>query len=280
MTNAAAELRTESTDDLAKEVLSALFERRQIHPLTKLSPVLDLPTAYRVTAAVRRMREARGERVVGRKIGFTNRTIWDEYDVHAPIWGYVYDKTLHRLTDLDGPFAIDHLVEPRIEPEIVFKLATAPQAGMDKQALLSCVEWVAHGFEIVQSLFPAWRFQAADTVAAFGLHGALILGEPQPVTSGDRDGWTSKLSEFDVTLMRNGIEVDHGRAENVLGGGPLVALRHLVEVLAADPDSPPLAAGEIVTTGTVTKALPISPGEEWSTRLNGLPLPGGSIAFV
>ncbi len=65
----------------------------------------------------------------------------------------------------------------------------------------------------------------------------------------------------------------------MLGGGPLAALRHVVAVLAADPGSPQLSAGEVVTTGTLTKALPIAPGEHWSTRLSGIPLPGATVAF-
>src|SRR5262245_35731855 len=95
--------------------------------------------AYAVTAAVRRSREARGEHVVGRKIGFTNTTIWEEYGVHAPIWGYMYDTTVFDLAGLSGGFDVAHLLEPRIEPEIVFGLARAPQAGMDERALLDCI---------------------------------------------------------------------------------------------------------------------------------------------
>ena len=38
------------------------------------------------------------------------------------------------------------------------------------------VDWVAHGFEFVQSIFPGWRFQAADTVADVGLHGRCFSG--------------------------------------------------------------------------------------------------------
>jgi 2-oxo-3-hexenedioate decarboxylase len=119
------------TDQIAIEILSALAEQRQIIPLTTRSGGLNLADAYRVTASVRKVREARGEHVVGRKIGFTNRTIWDEYDVHAPIWGYVYDRTLHRLQHLDGPFSLATLVEPRIEPEIVFGLGRPPDPGID-----------------------------------------------------------------------------------------------------------------------------------------------------
>lgn len=102
--------------------------------------------------------------------------MWAEYGVEAPIWGYVYDTTLHWLADLDAPYSLSALAEPRIEPEIAFKLARAPEPEMDERALLDCIEWVAHGFEIVQSHYPGWRFTAADTVAAFGLHGALLLG--------------------------------------------------------------------------------------------------------
>lgn len=273
-----AELRSPSRDAVAEEVLAALDERRQIFPLTSRDGGLDLGEAYGIAAAVRRAREARGERVVGRKAGFTNRTIWDEYGVHAPIWGYVYDRTLHRLDDLDG-FDLSALVEPRIEPEIVLGLGRAPEAGMDERALLGCVDWVSHGFEIVQSLYPGWRFRAADTIAAFGLHGALLLGPRRAIAAENADPWRERLARFEISLVRDGVEVDRGHAANVLGGGPLAALSHLVQVLAVDPNNPPLAPGEIVTTGTLTRALPIAPGERWSTRLDGLALEGIAVAF-
>lgn len=265
---------------LAKEVLAAHRDRRQIAPLTARSPRLSLDQAYQITAAVRQARESRGERVLGRKIGFTNQTIWDEYDVHAPIWGYVYDTTLRRLSDTGGPFDLFSVVEPRIEPEIVFRLRAPPDPAMDERELLDCIEWVAHGFEIVQSLFPGWRFQAADTVAAFGLHGALLLGPQHAIVTEDRDRWFRSLADFEVTLMQDGRDADVGRSSHVLGGGPLTALRHLVGVLAVDLDSPPLAAGEIVTTGTLTKAFPVAARQVWSTRFSGLNLGGIRTAFT
>ena len=38
-------------------------------------------------------RIAQGWKMTGRKIGFTNRTLWDRYGVHEPMWGTVYDRT-------------------------------------------------------------------------------------------------------------------------------------------------------------------------------------------
>jgi 2-oxo-3-hexenedioate decarboxylase len=55
-------------------------------------------------------------------------------------------------------------------------------------------------------------------------------------------------------------------------GSPLLALRHLVELLAADRHNPPLRAGEIISTGTLTLAMPVHAGETWTTRVHGLPL--------
>lgn len=124
------------------------------------------------------------------------------------------------------------------------------------------------------------RFTAADTVAAFGLHGALLVGPQVVVRPETAARWYETLAGFEIGLLRDGEAVDHGRASNVLGGGPLTALRHLVGVLAADPEAPPLTAGEIVSTGTLTRALPIRGGETWSTSLNGLSLPGASISFL
>ncbi|HSB23693.1 MAG TPA: hydratase, partial [Burkholderiaceae bacterium] len=54
----------------------------------------DLAQAYRDALAVRALRVARGEKPVGFKIGFTNRTIWQRYRVFAPIWGTVWNTTL------------------------------------------------------------------------------------------------------------------------------------------------------------------------------------------
>ena len=222
------------------------------------------------------MRQARGEKPLGRKIGFTNRTIWPEYSVYAPIWGFVYDRTVHDL-GRTAALPLSGFAEPRIEPEIVFGLAAAPSAGMDEAALLACLEWVAHGFEIVQSIYPQWKFAAADTIAANGVHGALLSA--RGIRSPARRRMAGELARFDIDLSRDGRHIDRGNAANVLDG-PLAALRHLVGLLAHDPINPPLAAGEIVTTGTLTRAMPVKPGETWSTALHGIPLDGIRLRFT
>jgi 2-oxo-3-hexenedioate decarboxylase len=272
-------LTIDSTSARAAMILAAADQCRPIPPLTVRDPTFGLDDAYEVAGEVRRLREARGERVVGRKIGFTNTTMWDEYNVAAPIWGYVYDSTRHGLSEVVAPVELAPFVEPRIEPEIVFGLAQAPERGMDERALVNCVDWVALGFEVVQSVFPGWRFRAPDTVAAFGLHGALYIGEAVTLTPESRGDWQERLRRFGIPLRQGDGLIEEGRASNVLSGGPLSALRHLVEVLAETPGSPSLAAGEVITTGTLTNAYPVTAGETWSTLSEGLPLKGIKMTF-
>ena len=275
-----------STDDtnkladakaIAAEALAALDAGRQIPPFSTRRAAFDLKDAYLATAVIRQARETRGQIPVGRKIGFTNRTIWAEYKVYEPIWGYVYNRTVHDLAGIGDSFPLASLAEPRIEPEIVFGLAVAPSPDMDEGALLACIDWVAHGFEIVQSIFPGWVFSAPDTVAGFGLHGALLFGPRHSIAEHAGD-WNRTLSTFEIDLKRNGTIADHGRAVNVLGG-PVSALRHLVDTLGRDQVNPPLAPGEIVTTGTLTRAFPVSAGETWTTQLSGIALDGLCVRF-
>jgi len=262
-------------EEAAAEIFAALGTGRQVRPFSDRHPGFDLPAAYRVAALVHERRVARGERPVGRKIGFTNRRIWDEYGVYAPIWGHVYDTTLHDLAAVSARFALAGLAEPRIEPEIIFGMSAAPRAAMDDAELLGCIEWVAHGFELVQSIFPGWVFTPADTVAAYGLHGALLVGHRVPVAA-ELARWRATLPTFNIELACDGESMERGCGAHVLDG-PVAALRHLITVLEASPEHKPLGAGEIVTTGTLTRALPVQAGQTWSTRLSGIELPGATV---
>jgi 2-oxo-3-hexenedioate decarboxylase len=265
-------MNTIDTTAKATEILDALDGQRRLSAFSGI----EMPQAYAVVAEMRRLRTARGEMVLGRKIGFTNRTIWEEYKVFAPIWGYMYDTT---LSDASAQRNVDlsKFAEPRIEPEIAFGFARTPQAGMSPAEILDCVDWVSHGFEIVQSHYPDWKFAAPDTVANNALHGAFFLGEKVSIAN-DRTVWLDALTVFEISLFRNGEQVDKGHARNVLDG-PLFAIKHLLDLLKDDPHNPPVAAGEIITTGTVTKAFPIASGETWRTEVHGLKLPGIELKF-
>jgi len=261
----------------ADAILAAADSRHLIERLTDRDPSLDEDGAYAIAWDVHARRRERGERPVGRKIGFTNRTIWAEYGVWAPIWSHVYDSTVHHAPDGAAHLAIGHLLQPRIEPEIQLHFSRTPPVTRDEAAILESIDWIAHGFEIVQSVYPDWKFTKEDAIAAFALHGALVVGRPVAVR--DIDDCAAKLRSFTIAMSRDDGRTVRGGGANVLDT-PLLAFAHLAERLATQARFAPVQAGEIVTTGTLTAALPVSPGQTWTTVLDGIDLPGLSITFA
>jgi len=255
----------------ARELLAALDGARLVPLLSERDPGFDLAEAFAVADELRRLRIARGERPAGYKIGFTNRGIWDRYGVHAPIWGPVWDSTVQQVEGEAATVSLAPFSQPRLEPEIMFGFSRTPRAGMSEAELAACLEWVAHGYEIVHTHSADWRFKAADTVADFALHGRLLVGRRVPIAAFADPA--RELAALHVTLLCDGAVIDEGDATIVLDG-PLTALRLWVDAMAAQPAQWPIVAGDIVTTGTITDAAPMRPGHRFETRLSDPRLPG------
>ena len=148
---------------------------------------------------------------------------------------------------------------------------------MGEADLLDCVGAVAHCFELVHSPVAGWKFLAADATAAYGLHMALLVG-PWHDISVDRTGWANVLRDVNVTLSGSDGVTRSGKGRDAFGS-PLLALQFLVEDLAEHPERMPIAAGEIVTTGTLTEAMPVQPGQTWTTAVADAPLAGIEVTF-
>jgi 2-oxo-3-hexenedioate decarboxylase len=261
---------------LSEELIAVHDNPRLIPPFTEQHSGLTPEVGYVAARALHEHRLAKGWKSVGRKIGFTNRTLWPRYGVYEPMWGTVYDRTLIRAENDRAKVDLAGLVQSRIEPEICFKLKSPPRTS-DTAELLACIDWMAHSVEIVQCHHPDWKVTIADCTADNGLHGRLVVGTPIPVK--EVPGLTKKLPVVEARLFKGERMVDKGIGANVLGS-PLLALAHLVDLLKRQPEAPPLASGEIVTTGVLTDAHPVAVGETWHTELSGLPLKGLQISFA
>lgn len=240
----------------------------ELWPLNGGACFTDLASAYQSALAVRSLRVARGETPRGYKIGFTNRTIWARYKVFAPIWGSMWDTSVV-FCDGVGSVSLAGLCQPRLEPEAVFGFKATPRADAGLDDLFDALDWVAPGFEIVQSHQPDWTFIAPQTVADGGLHARLLVGRKLPVAALAQDAGQLHclLAGARVGLYQNGRLIDEGTGANVLDS-PLRALLHFLAELRSCPGATDLAAGDIVTTGTWTDAWPLRPGETWTARFD------------
>ena len=264
-------------ETIADRLLQASDDRATLPLLSETIPGFNVRRAYDVLFVITERRQARGWTPVGWKIGFTNRTLWRRYDVWQPMWAPVWDRTVHRAAEGQGVLDLTGLVQPRIETEVVFCLRDDLPATDDARTVLEHTAWIAAGFEIVQSHFADWRFAAADCTAAFGLHGALVVGTPLTLDDAARDRLVGNLTTAEITLRRGNETVDVGVSSVVLDS-PACALAHLSRCLD-EQGRARLRANDVVTTGTITDAWPVAPGQTWTSDYGDLGIDGISLTF-
>ena len=269
------------TKTVARELLAALDEGQLLPSIAEYDAAFGWDEAYDVAAAIDALRRARGESPVGRKIGFTNRKIWDEYGATSPIWAHVYDDTLVHARNGAATVALAGSSQPRLEPEIAFRLKAPLTPGRREAAeVLEAIEWYAPSFEIVCCHFPNWKFKPADAAADFSFHWRLIVGAPVAMRGADAATLVLQLRDCQVALRRGEMVLARGVGANALDH-PALALAFLADMLARQPQFDALAAGEIISTGTLTAAMPIKAGETWSSSYAGLPgVSGLQLTFV
>jgi len=271
---------------LAHRILNSRAETRLIAPLSA-DPELTVTDAYEIAHCILDDQIAGGEIPVGRKLAFANRRLWGRYGerepISAPVWGTLYDSAVRYAADNHGVQSLDSSLQPRVEAQIVFKLRSTPAPGADLAEITDALEWMAHGVEILVCPFPEWKFEAIDAIAAFGLHGTLILGEPRTLNSAMRRNLPSLLMNSSMSLSRTREGVTGIRAAGFGGdmaGGPIQALLELHRQLLSQPEFRSLAAGDIVSTGAWTDAHPVQAGETWMTAFCGVCMPGLTLSFV
>ncbi|HEX5740184.1 MAG TPA: fumarylacetoacetate hydrolase family protein [Pilimelia sp.] len=214
-------------------------------PTTQLTAEVPLTVsgAYAVQAALVDRRLARGERLVGVKMGLTSRAKMAQMGVDEVIWGRLTDAM--RVED-GGTVDLAGLIHPRVEPEVAFLLDRAPEPGQD---LAGCVRAVAPALEVIDSRYADFRFTLPDVVADNTSAAGFVVGGWQPVPDG--------LDNLGVLLEVDGEVVQVGSTAAILGD-PLRACAAAVRLAAAG--GLPLRAGWVVLAGAATAAVPLRPG--------------------
>ena len=252
--------------------LEAKDNRKIITPPSHHDDRFGLDEGYQVYAGLDRRWRERGYRPVGRKIGFTNQVLWEEFDIHTPIWAYVYDQTYQMAEMGHAVVNLERMLTPRLEPELVLKVNDRIQAvDNHPEALIEAVDWVAIGFELVECHYPNWELSVADALADGVLHCKLVVGPPLMLDDASKSAMVELLETFEVQLWRGSELIETGFGRNALGS-PLKALAYLRDVLDSQSWPDPLQGGEIITTGSLTSVPFILPGETWSVEVSGLDL--------
>ena len=237
---------------LADELAAARRDRTTIVPPSTRAQAFALTDGYAVGALLCDRHARLGDRRVGLKIGFTNTALWTAFGLAEPICAPVYESTVRHGGDQTS-FSMSALVAPKLEPEIVIGLDSSGPA------------WWALGYEIVDCHYADWKMGPADAVADAGLHAALLVGPRMTLGTGAPELRTP----FGVQLFCNGGLVESSTTRVVLGS-PLVALAFATGIGKKTAALEPPQPGELVTTGSLTTAFDLKPGQTWQFRADGI----------
>ncbi|HTS83072.1 MAG TPA: fumarylacetoacetate hydrolase family protein [Myxococcaceae bacterium] len=234
---------------LAGHLDDARRHGREVERLTLEAPDLDLPQAYRVMDAGIALRVARGERIIGMKMGLTSEAKRRQMSLAAPIYGVLTDAMVVR-----GTFRLGGTLHPKIEPEIAFRFARGLSGAPDRSAVLAACTSVGPALEILDSRYRDFKYFSLPDVVADNASSSHVVLPEQWVEVEGRD-----LGRVELVMSVNGTPRQRATGA-AISGDPVLSVIQLCELLAGRGQS--LAPGSVVLAGAATAAEPLAPGME------------------
>ena len=251
----------ETTDQLALALEQAFLTARPIEPLSATHGITTPEQAYPIARRWNELRRAAGDRVVGRKLGLTNRLIQERFGTTTPDHGYLWASRYFPAEDRLAGAPAQLFIEPVVEGEIAF-LIGRPLAGpgIGVREVLAATEALAPALELVDSRVGIQRAQLGDTIADNASFGGFTHGP-----------WQPRLRDVDLRTLgmlveRNGDLAIEGIGHATLGH-PAAAVAWLVNELAATGES--LQPGDIVLSGSLGRVVPVAAGDTLTMYLHG-----------
>ena len=247
-------------NDIASELFAALVEQKTIQPLTDKYPEMDINDAYKISRKFLSLREAQGEKVIGKKIGVTSPVVQEMLGVNQPDFGFLTNKMYLKNS---SNFSIENaLIQPRAEAEIAFVLKEDIQGpGITKEDIISATDKIFPCFEIVDSRIDNWKIKIQDTIADNASCGIFVIGEG--ACAPDK----FSMDELEVVVNKNGEFLSSGFGSAVQGH-PAEAVAWLANTLGGYEI--PLSKGEFILSGSLVPLEPAKAGDKFSMELKGV----------
>ena len=230
-----------------------------IPQFTESAP-LGVEEAYAIQALSMERRFARGERLIGVKMGLTSRAKMIQVGVDEVIWGRLTDAM--RLEE-GGSLSKKNYVHPRIEPELAFLMKRDLSGVVTAAEALSAVEAIAPAMEIIDSRYRDFKFALPDVIADNSSSSGFVIGNwGRP----DQD-----FSNLGIVMEVDGRPVQIGSTAAILGH----PIRSLVSAAKVTASMGGLKAGWIVMAGGATAAHSLSIGQNVRTVIQNV----GSVSI-
>jgi 2-keto-4-pentenoate hydratase len=218
-------------------------------PNRMFSEPVELTTAqaYEVQEEVARLRERRGEKFIGYKVGCTSAAIQKQLGISEPIVGRIFDTGCHaagvRLSC--GDYA-----NPAVEGEFAVRLARdLPGSPLTDEQCREAIQDIFPVIELHHFVLQSDRPSCQELIASNGMHAGFVLAENQ---RGVMPGGNPALTIW-IKSASGGVI-----AKSSAKSRPVESLRWLAGRLAEQGLH--LSEGQIVLTGSAMQLFPVVPG--------------------
>ena len=233
-------------------------ERRQVRQTTGMHPNMTIDEAYRVQAAWLDIRLARGERVVGHKIGLTSRAMQQAMSIDTPDSGFLTDTMVFTPGE---PITAADFCDLRLEVELAFVLADDLYgADLSVDDVLDATDHVTAAVELIASRTPRTdpatgrTRTVVDTIADNAADAGIVTGG-LPVGPRDLDlRWVGAIAYRNGTVEETGLAA--GVLDHPANGIVWLARRYADRGLS-------LRADDVILSGSFTRPMAVAPGDEF-----------------
>ena len=234
---------------VANDLLTAYQSREPIALPRTVVGDLDIADAYTIQQFQEKDFVARGQKVIGRKVGLTSLAMQRQLGVDSPDFGFFTDADLF---EVGTGISVGRFISPKVEPELAFVLGEDLGPGATLEEARKAVESAHLAVEIIDSRVRDWDIRLVDTIADNASFGAIVW-DPTPV---DLD--LEQAKEVHASMALDGQVVGEGDGKDVMGD-PLLPLPWLAGIL--DEQGTALRAGDIVLTGSFCGAVAFEAGQ-------------------
>lgn len=252
-------LNPQTIQSIAARLREAEAAREPISPVRTEIEADDAAFAYAVQQLNVDLRCAKGERIVGRKIGLTSPAVQKQLGVDQPDFGTLFASMAYGDNQ---PMPLSTLIQPKVEAEIALVLERDLTADQHTFAdLIGATAYALAAIEVVDSRVRNWDIRFVDTVADNASSALFVLGS-KPVLLRDVD-----LTACAMTLAQDGEVLSRGNGSACLGN-PLNAAAWLADRMVQL--GTPLRAGDIVLTGALGPMVAVKQPGTYTVEIEGL----------
>lgn len=239
----------------AARAIADAHARRE--PYRNLSGALEPPTiadAYGVQEELRRIWEPVWGPVAGLKIAVTTKVMQELMGIDHPCGGMIYGKRVHRSPHRLDMSAYMHVV---VEFELAVRVGRTLARKVSpwtREEVRAEIDEVMPAFELIEDRNAVYKETKPTTLIADNAWNAgIVLGKPVRVPR-----------DLELDGLKGYLDLPSGPREGRTDD-PMGALAWIAN-LASDRGRP-LAAGQVVITGSVVATLPIAAGDRFRFAL-------------